>query len=114
MGFRSINLAVRFLLELAALAALAYWGLRTGQNAATKALLGLGAPLVTALLWGAFVAPKASRRLPDPARLVLEVVIFGAATVALAASGQTALAVAFAVVVALSLILMFAWGQRGA
>ena len=33
---------------------------------------------MAALVWGRWVAPRASRRLPDPARLVLEVSLFGA------------------------------------
>jgi hypothetical protein len=30
--FKSVNLALRFLLELCALAALAYWGFQTGKD----------------------------------------------------------------------------------
>jgi hypothetical protein len=114
MGMKSVNLAVRLLLELGALAALAYWGLQAGQGTAMKVLLGVGAPLLAALLWGTFVAPKAKRRLADPPRLTLELAVFGAGAAALVASGLTALAAAFALVVAVSLALMFAWGQRGA
>ena len=56
----ALLLTVRFLLELAALGALAWWGLRTGETALTKVLLGAGAPLAMAVVWGAFVAPKAA------------------------------------------------------
>ena len=63
-GLKGLLLAIRFGLELAALAALGYWGIETGDGAVTKIVLGLGAPLVAAVLWGLFVSPKAgfSRR----------------------------------------------------
>jgi hypothetical protein len=43
--------------------------------------------------------------------LVLEVVLFGAAAVALFAAGQRALAVAFALVFVLNRVLMYVWAQ---
>ena len=46
--------------KLCALAALAYWGFHSGRGWLTKLGLGLGAPLLAALVWGTFVAPKAS------------------------------------------------------
>ncbi|MFB6140240.1 MAG: YrdB family protein [Halosimplex sp.] len=90
-------LGVRFLLELGALAAVGYWGLRTGTGTAGYAL-AIGAPLALALAWGAFVSPKAPRRLPDPWRLGAELLAFGLATAALAAAGRPALAAGFALV----------------
>jgi Protein of unknown function (DUF2568) len=42
-GVHGVVLAVRFLYELALLAALAYWGLSVG-NRVTAWLLGIGAP----------------------------------------------------------------------
>jgi hypothetical protein len=110
---QSTNLALRFFLELCILAALGYWGFQTGQGAAGKILLGLGAPLLAGGLWWGFVAPKAPRRLPDPARLGLELLIFGAAVAALFAAGLPALGFVFGGLVALNLGLMFAWNQRG-
>lgn len=46
---------------------------------------------------GTWLAPRAARRLADPARLALEVVLFGAGGLALLAAGQAALGVALAV-----------------
>ncbi|MDX6660706.1 MAG: hypothetical protein QOJ55_1528, partial [Solirubrobacteraceae bacterium] len=45
------NLALKFLQELGALAAYAYWGSRTGPTA-VNVLLGIGAPLAMAVVWG--------------------------------------------------------------
>ncbi|MFN8473068.1 MAG: YrdB family protein [Anaerolineae bacterium] len=106
------NLAVRFILELCALAALAYWGFQSGDSLLMKLFLGIGAPLLAAAVWGAFIAPKAWRRLADPWRLLLELVVWLAAIAALVAAGQPTLAVVFAVVLVVSTILMFVWGQR--
>ena len=110
---KSLNLAVRFLLELAALAALAYWGWQTGTVIATQILLAVITPILAALLWGRFIAPKAPRRLEDPVRAVIEVAFFGGATAALATAGAITIAAVFGIGAALSLILMFAFGQRG-
>lgn len=83
-----INMALRFLLELCALAALGYWGFMRGSGTLGKAALGLGAPILAAVLWGMFVAPKAVRPLHDPAKLLVELVVFGGAAAALYAAGQ--------------------------
>jgi hypothetical protein len=77
------NLALRFLLELCALAALAYWGFKTGESVVAKIGLGIGAPLLAAIVWGTFLAPRASIPTPGFLRLVLELVVFGSAAAAL-------------------------------
>ncbi len=56
-------------------------------------VLGIGVPLLAAVVWGAFVAPKAKRPLPIPTRVALEVVLFAASVAALAVAGQPVLAV---------------------
>jgi hypothetical protein len=109
---RVANLALRFLLELALLGALAAWGFRAAEGTVASLALGLGAPLAAAVLWGAFVAPKAPRRLDDPWRLVLEVALFGTGVAALAAAGAPPLGAAFGLVVAANLVAMVAFGQR--
>ena len=48
------NLALAFFLELCALAALGYWGFVTGEGLPARIGLGVGAPLLAAVLWGAF------------------------------------------------------------
>jgi hypothetical protein len=60
-AFHWANLTVAFLLELCALAALGYWGFRTASGPAAKAALGIGAPLLAAVLWGLFAAPSSSQ-----------------------------------------------------
>jgi hypothetical protein len=81
-SLRGAVLAIRFLCELAMLAALGYWGFEVGEGAGAW-LLGIGAPALAIALWGAFVAPKARRVVAVPTRLAIELVLFGVAVVGL-------------------------------
>ena len=112
-SMRDLNLLLRFVLELLVLLALFLWGVSVTDVLPLQVLLGIGAPAVAMLVWGMFVSPRASRRLPDPQRLVVEVVIFGAGALALAATGRLLPGLLLAAAAALSLFLMWSWGQRG-
>lgn len=105
------NLILRFVLELCALAALAYWGYQTGQGLAAKILLAAGAVVVAAVLWGIFAAPSSSRRLEDPSRLLFELVFFGAAVAGLIAAGQPVWGLALGVLFVINRGLLYVWGQ---
>ncbi|AIE60102.1 YrdB family protein [Bacillus methanolicus] len=108
---KSLNLALRFVLELCALAALTYWGYRAGTGSITKIGLGAGIPLFTAIIWATFGAPGSSMELPEPLRFVLEFIIFGMAAVSIIASGHTNLARTFILLVIINRVLMFFWKQ---
>jgi hypothetical protein len=97
---RAFQLVLRFVLELCALAALAYAGWQTTESFWVRLLVATVLPLAAAVVWGQWVAPKARRPIPDPLRLVPEWLVFGGATVALALTGHPVLAVAFAVLAA--------------
>ena len=97
-GLHAVNEALAFLLELLALGGLAWWGADTGGGTATKILLGAGAPILAAVAWGMFAAPRARFQLPLPAVLAVKVIVFGLAAAGVYAIGQSALAIAFAVV----------------
>ena len=101
---------VRFLLELAALGALAWWGVRTGETALAKVALGAGAPLAAAVVWGLFVAPKATFAVPGPVHVALQVLVFGGAVVALLALRETAAAELFAATVVVNAGALYALG----
>jgi hypothetical protein len=102
---RSANLTVRLLCELGLLVALAVWGLHASSGLAGSLALGLGAPLLAAAVWGLLVAPASRRRLADPVRLLVEVLLFAAGVVALALAGFPLVAVGFAAVVAVNIML---------
>jgi len=109
---RAANLAVRFVLEIAALVALGLWGWNAPGPVAVQVIAAAVTPLAAAVVWGTWVAPKAPRRLPDPLRLGIEVLVFGNAVVGLLATGHPGWAVALAATYALNVGLMFAWDQR--
>jgi hypothetical protein len=110
-ALKSSNLIVTFLLELAMLAALAYWGLQTDASLPVRIALGVGTPLVVALIWARFMAPKSRRRLTGTPYLVLKAVLFGAAAIALVVTGEPALALVFVVMAVINQALMMVWKQ---
>jgi hypothetical protein len=112
-SMRTLNLVLRFVLEIVVLIALVMWGLSVSDELIVDIVLGLAAPAVVIVVWGLIVAPKASRRLPDPQRLIVEIVVFATGVLAFLAAGQPILAILLAAASALSLWLMFDWGQRG-
>jgi len=107
------NYGLRFLLEMGALAALAYWGFHEFAGV-VQWVIGFGAPLLVAAVWGRFMSPKASHPTVDPVRLLIETAVFGAGVAALFAADATTLAVVFAVLAALHLGLTFVLDQRPA
>lgn len=108
---KNANLALAFFLELGVLVALGYWGFQMGQGTIAKIGLGIGVPLMAVVVWGLFGAPKAAWHLNGPWRLILEVVFFGSAAVALFISGQRVLGGAFALVFVLNHALIYMWAQ---
>ena len=105
------NLAVRFLLELCALAALGYWGLETGRGPIANIGLGIGTPLVAVAIWATLVAPGAAAPVPGALRLLLELTIFGLAVAALYSGGRPALAWSLGLTYVINRALMYAGGQ---
>jgi hypothetical protein len=103
-GWNWLWLTLAFASELAALVALGSWGFGQGTSTATKVLLGIGTPLVAAVLWGVFAAPRAPVRIAALALLV-KLLVFGSGVLALVVTGHPRLAVALAVVALLSSLL---------
>ncbi len=108
---KSANLALSFILELCLLAALGYWGFKTGSTTVVQLILCLGVPLLVAGVWGILLAPASSRRLRNPFHLILEVILFVLGIIALYTAGQSTLAVIFGVVYAINLALRLVWHQ---
>ncbi|REE88987.1 uncharacterized protein DUF2568 [Paenibacillus taihuensis] len=108
---KNINLLLRFLLELFALGSLAYWGWHTGNRTIWRIVLSVGAPLLAAVVWGMFVAPKASIVVPTWLQLLLEIVVMGSAAVALYAAGRVTLSTVFLLIYIVNRILIYVWDQ---
>ena len=108
---KGANLLLRFLLELCALGALGYWGFNTGSATTTKVVLGIGAPVVAAVVWGTFLSPRAPVGLSWGVVLGLQTLVFASAAAGLVVTGQRSLALVFVVMVVINAILMHVWGQ---
>ena len=105
---KAVNDGVRFLLELCALAAIAYWGWRTGNSTATKLLLAVGGVVLVAVVWGVFRSESdAVVEVPTAVRVAIEVAVFAAAAAALAAVDRVGLAIVFAVLAGINEILNY-------
>ncbi|WP_034342279.1 YrdB family protein [Deinococcus misasensis] len=111
MDFKSLNLALAFLIELVMLWAFGLWGFHVGSGPLMKWGLGLGLPVLVAVFWGVFMSPRAVYPLPDGLYLVLQVMLFGGAAVALMLSGKMTLGIVYAVLVVLNLTLALLWKQ---
>lgn len=100
MAQNPLNLALRFILEMAALVALGYWGW-VQHEGVWRYVLAIGLPLIAAVLWGVFRAPGDASAgppivaVPGPVRLLLELALFGGATWGLYNAGATSAAWVF-------------------
>jgi hypothetical protein len=91
-AMRPIVLLVRFLSELVALVGFALWGFHEAG------WFGVLPPLAAAAIWGRWMAPRSATRLPDPKRLVAEIVFFAAAASAFAAAEAPVLGAVYGLV----------------
>lgn len=107
MAHNPINLGVRFLLELAGLAAMAYWG-RQQSDGLLRFVLAIGIPVLAAALWGTFAVPGDRSRsggapvpVPGIVRLILELAFFAFAVWALYDAGLVTSSIGTGIVVVL-------------
>lgn len=98
-------LAVLFLVELVAWLTLALWGWIIGSQwgDGIGAIGAIVAFVLVVLAWGLLASPKA--RVPTAVRWIARVLILGGAAVTLIVTGQATAGIAFAVVVAVMLLI---------
>jgi hypothetical protein len=92
------HLAIRFALELALLAALAYWGWHLRDGGVVGVILAVAIPVIAGALWGVFrtrgdtgpVEPAVA--IPGILRLALEFALIGLAAYGVWSSGSRAAA----------------------
>lgn len=104
------NLALKFLLEVAAIAAFAYWGANTGAMPLSL-ILAVAAPAIAIAAWAVLAAPKAARRLPPETRIPFELTVFLGAVLALLVAGAPGPAVIMAGLVVLNAVGLTVLGQ---
>jgi hypothetical protein len=107
---RALNLGLAFVLELALLAALAYWGFQLDATTAVQWLAGIGAPVALAVVWGLVAAPRARRRLPPSKLIAFKLVVFTLGAALLYSTGQHGPAIALGALALVNLGLSAAWG----
>jgi Protein of unknown function (DUF2568) len=108
---KGLNLLVRFLLELCLLAAVGYWGFKTQSGWAMKIIFGIGLPILIAVLWGLFIAPRATHPLTGISYLAVELILLGSGTLALFASGKTTLGWVYTIILIVNKVLLVLWKQ---
>ena len=113
MGSHPINLAIRFLLEMAALVAVGIWGWKHSDGW-LRYFLAIGIPIILAIIWGTFAVPNdPSRSGSAPIvtsgviRLAIEFCIFAFATWSLYDMGLNKTSAAFGVIVVLHYIISY-------
>ncbi|MBK9924724.1 MAG: YrdB family protein [Anaerolineales bacterium] len=106
-----LNSALAFFLELAMLIAFGYWGFHGERSVWLKWLLGIGIPVLTAVIWGYFFAPNSAHRLNMIAGALLSSLLFLIAAAALYQIGHTVLVLTMTVIVIINRVLMLIWKQ---
>lgn len=113
MGTHPFNLAIRFLLELAALLSVGIWGYKQSDNW-LRFILMLVLPILLAVLWGTFAVPDDPSRsgaapvpVPGALRLVLELAFFSFASWCLYNIGATKWCWVMVVVVSLHYLVSY-------
>ena len=113
MGSHPVNLILRFLLELTALAATGIWGWKQSESW-FRFVLALGIPLAVAVVWGIFNVPNDPSRsgaapivVQGVLRLTIELTIFTFAAWTIYDLGHTKLSLVLAIVVAVHYIISY-------
>jgi hypothetical protein len=90
---------------LAMLAAFAVWAYMQGKSMSWKIIFAVTIVLAVMTLWGIFAAPRSAHRLQLTPRLLFEGILFNLSVIALHKSGYNTLAIWFAVLAVISIVL---------
>lgn len=93
-----IHLGIRFMLEICIMISLCYWGFQTGKGIVMKLILCIITPAIIAFIWGTFLSPKATIKLPFFSSLALEIMIFGISALALYNTVNVKVAIYFSII----------------
>lgn len=108
---KGLNATLAFLLELAMIVSLGYWGYQSTDSALLKWLLAIGLPAVAILVWARYFAPKATRRLSIVPGALLSLGLFLLAALALYSVNQPAAAMVLVVAAIINRTLVLVWRQ---
>jgi hypothetical protein len=111
-ALKMLNLGVVFLVEGVMFLAYGYWGYHNYNNGVLQIIFGILLPLLVALLWGIFAAPKSTRRLKQPSLIFFKSLLFIGATAALFSADKPALASIFITIALVNQALAIFWHQE--
>ncbi|HEY1773364.1 MAG TPA: YrdB family protein [Gammaproteobacteria bacterium] len=103
----AVNLLIRFLLELAALVALGYFGYHATQAEPARLVLCIAAPALFAVLWALFASHKAKYPPPRFYKAILGAMLLEVTPVVLFLEGQGVWAAGMAVVIVVNSVLVY-------
>lgn len=108
---RQLNVVLSFLLEIAMLAAFAYASFHLAPDRWLRWVAAVAIPLAAIVVWGLFLAPKASHRVGSSAGIAVSLAMFCLAALALFAARQPVWGAVMLILTLLNRILVFVWKQ---
>lgn len=108
-GLKALQLLLAFLLEIALLLTYGYAGFHFGREFLGGFPFGIGLPLLLAVGWGIWMAPRARKRLGSPWRQWVALLLFLSAAALLYKAHHVNLAVVFAGCALLCTLLSLIW-----
>jgi hypothetical protein len=108
---RTTNLVLRFALEVGALAASGYWGATISSGVLGRTTAAVCLPIVIALFWAAFVAPKAWMPTGPLGRAGLGLIVFVGAAALLINRQHVALGTVYGTLAVISSLVVYALPQ---
>ncbi|MFJ8085842.1 YrdB family protein [Streptomyces sp. NPDC096205] len=112
-GWYAVNEVTAFLVELVALALLAWWGYRVAGGGGVGVLLGVAVTAAAVLLWGSFAAPRARYKMPLLGVLAVKALVLGGSAAALYGLGHPVAATGWAVLVVVDTGVAETFRRRG-
>ena len=94
---KQINQLLVFLVELGMLVSLGYAGFHMGKSILIKYVLAIALPLIAAIIWGIWEAPRSQYRLHQPFRSLLALLLFLSAAFLLYRTGKSGIASIFGI-----------------
>lgn len=108
------TMTARFVLELAGVAALGYWGFQAAGPLPARLALAVGAALALIVVWARVAAPRATNGLGPSVRILIGSGLLLLAAGALAVADRPVAAAAFAVAIVVNTVLLFVVADESA
>jgi Protein of unknown function (DUF2568) len=103
-------LTVRFVVEMAAMAALGFWAWQSAPDGWLRIATVIGVSLAFIVVWGRVAAPRATNGLSQPQRDMVGTILILIAAVALALAGQSTLAAVLAIITVVDWVALIVLG----